>query len=54
MSLDDFETTVRNQADSEEVSSSCHIRRKIEDYLERRRYRDEFGNPNESDDYAAA
>ena len=33
----------------DENSISCQIRRKIEDYLERRRYKDELGNEEEID-----
>lgn len=36
--------TTKNTADSDESSPSCQVRRKIEDYLERRRYQNELGD----------
>ncbi len=33
----------------EESNEGCQVRRRIEDYLERRRYKDELGEFNESE-----
>ena len=38
------ETLAAFEATEEESNVGCQVRRKIEDYLERRRYQDELGD----------
>ena len=41
--VDAVEATVVEAEPEEEGNAGCQVRRKIEDYLERRRYKDELG-----------
>lgn len=44
----DMEETICTVDDPEDTNSvACKVRRKIEDYLERRRYKDELGDLGE-------
>jgi len=44
---DELSSNEKPEKFDEENSFSCQVRRKIEDYLEKRRYKEEFGSVDE-------